>query len=239
LINDSVTVIGSLLLNKQCKLSGYCILLQYISLLLALLALTNADPTMYCNNMQYPDNLHCLFSNKLPITVTESLINGLSEYQVDLTGVYSFGPGVGQVNVAPYHPTGFTIETVWNPFALGTIPPNAFPPYNNTIGQDFGSCISMTNGNACGQWQCTLNLNFYSSVAGVCMPPDGTCHNVDNGLIIGSVAFQGLFGSCANNNYNFLLPITGGTGIFAGAQGWINGTQPASYAYFTYMMHFT
>jgi len=200
---------------------------------------TIADPSHYCNTLPYPTNLQCLYSNKIPITVTESLVNGLSEYQVDLIGVYTFGPGPGQINAEPYHPTGFTIETVWNPFALGTVPPNASPPYNHTIGQDFGMCISMTGGSDCGQWQCMLNLNFYTDVSGVCMPPDGNCHNVDDGKIVGSVAFQGLFGACNfTNPYYFNLTINGGTGIFAGARGYILGLQPVSYEYFTYTMNF-
>lgn len=191
-----------------------------------------------CDSLPYPQILSCLFTIRKSLTVTENLVNGLSEYQVDLTGVYTFGPGPGQIPSEPYHPTGFTIETVWNPFAMGTTPPNAFPPFNGTIGQNFGQCISMTGSTDCGQWLCILNFNFYQDVSGVCMPPDGSCHNVDDGQIIGSVAYQGLFGACADVPYNFLLPIMGGTGIFAGARGQINATQVPSYAYFTYNMTF-
>ena len=86
---------------------------------------------------------------------------GLSEYQDDIEGIITFGPGEGQAHREPYHPTGNTVETMWNPMALGRDKPNAFPgtsaPYFPgpfpVVGLNKGFCISMTGGNDCGEWE--------------------------------------------------------------------------------------
>jgi hypothetical protein len=47
------------------------------------------------------------------LVITEALDNGMSEYQDDIQGQVTFGPGEGQAHSMPYHPTGNTIETLW------------------------------------------------------------------------------------------------------------------------------
>jgi hypothetical protein len=177
------------------------------------------------------------FENKQPITITETLLNPFSIVQFDGSGQNFF---VG-------HPTGIEIETVFNPFALGTSPPDPNFPYTNAIGQDIGVCHSLASlpplnatADVCGQDLCNLNFVFYSSssVVAECMPPGSNCQSLSQQQVIGQISFQGLFGACANAPFNFEMPITGGTGIFRGAHGYITGLQIPSYAYFTYTIHF-
>lgn len=163
------------------------------------------------------------------VVITESLINGFSEYQVDLTG---YRPPA-------YHPTGFSIETVFNPFALGTTAPNPFPCNNGQFsginGQNTGMCISLTD-DLSGQWWCSLAFVFYANSSGVCIPPNEYCQNT--GLVTGSIAYQGVFPAVSSVQLNFTtLAVVGGTGTYAGANGYIVATQDPSYAFFTYYVY--
>ena len=78
----------------------------------------------------------------------------------------------GQAQREPYHPTGNTVETMWNPVALGGDKPNAFPgttaPYFPgpfpVVGLNKGFCISMTGGNDCGEWEVSLYLGMSTAL---------------------------------------------------------------------------
>ena len=118
----------------------------------------------------------------------------------------------------PYHPTGNTVETLWNPFAIGVDTPNPFPPFNGTVtvvGLNKGWCISMTGGNDCGEWFCQVHATFYGSPRSIlsCFPPDERCVATQAGDVIGTVQYSGIWPSCANPNadFNFPLIINGGT----------------------------
>jgi len=186
-------------------------------------------------------SLQSSFRNKQPITVTETLLNGFSIVQYDGSGI------LGTTGQPVPHPTGIEIETVFNPFAIGNNPPDAFFPYTGAIGQNTGVCHSLaslppTNVSAdvCGQDLCNLNFVFYTStdVVAECMPPGSLCQDLPNNQVIGQVSYQGVFGACADANFYFEMPITGGTGIFRGARGYITGLQIPSYSYFTYTLNF-
>lgn len=177
------------------------------------------------------------------LIVTESLLNGFSEYQVDLSGYLP----------PAFHPTGFTIETVFNPFAIGLNPPNPFPPtpfppepqlypgYQNVAGQNTGFCMSLSDDLA-GEWYCALIFEFYTnnSPSCVCIPPNSGCQNTRNGCITGTIHYNGIFPSVFSAPFNFTtLAISGGTGTYAGAKGYIIGTQIPDYSQFTYYIYLT
>lgn len=201
-----------------------------------------AQPSWFVSNTCPPGNAVCdrlleAYQNKQSITVTETLTNPFSIVQFDGSGEIVF---VG-------HPTGIEIETVFNPFALGAQPPDANFPYTDAVGQNMGVCHSLaslppTNATAdvCGQNLCNLNFVFYAdnSVVAECMPPGSNCHSLDRYRVIGQVSYQGLFGSCASQPFYSKMPITGGSGIFSGAQGYVLALQIPSYEYFTYTITF-
>lgn len=221
--------------------------MKSMTVLLCLLGLLGAaraqDPAPCPHGDTVCAELLASFVAKQPITITETLTNPFSIVQYD---------GSGQI-VSIGHPTGIEIETVFNPFALGTTPPDANYPYTHAVGQDIGICHSLaslppTNATAdvCGQDLCNLNFVFYTStpaspasnVVAECMPPGAGCQSLAQQQVIGQVAFQGVFGACATAPFTFEMPISGGSGIFRGANGYITALQEPSYAYFTYTINF-
>lgn len=173
------------------------------------------------------------------LIVTESLLNGFSEYQSDITGYLP----------PAFHPTGLIVESVFNPFAIGLQPPNPYPPtplppetplypgYQNVAGQNTGFCISLTDDGA-GEWYCALQFVFYknNSINCVCIPPNSACDNIQNGCITGTIAYSGIFPSVYPVPFNFTtLTVIGGTGAYQNIVGGsIIATQIPDYSQFTY-----
>ena len=177
------------------------------------------------------------------LTVTESLDNGESEYQDDIQGQTTIGHLT--------HPTGNTVETLWNPIALGTGRPNPFPgnstPYfpgpNRVVGLNKGWCISMIQEKYhCEEWLCQVHATFYRDTESIlrCFPPGPTCNAVQKKKEIGAIQFSGIWPACSfdpEEDFEFQLVINGGTGPFRGVKGWVNVTQFVDY-HFTYRFHF-
>ena len=177
------------------------------------------------------------------LTITESLDNGDSENQDDIEGQTTIGHLT--------HPTGNTVETLWNPIALGHGKPNPFPgnstPFfpgpNQVVGLNKGWCISMVqNKYHCEEWFCNVHATFYKDVISLlsCFPPGPSCNAVQRRTEIGSIQFSGIWPSCAapEEDFDFQLVINGGTGPFKSIKGgWVNVTQYIDY-HFTYRFHF-
>ena len=83
-----------------------------------------------------------------------------------------------------------------------------------------------------GQWWCTLSFIFYNSSSGICMPPSSFCANTP--FIDSTIHYQGVFPAVSTVALNFTLAVTGGTGRYSGAKGYITGEQAPDYSHFTY-----
>lgn len=88
--------------------------------------------------------------------------------------------------------------------------------------------------------KCNVHATFYndSATTASCFPPSAGCMATQQGLVLGTVQFSGIWPSCASVDFSFPLIINGGTGPFIGVSGWVNATQPVDYSHFTYHMHF-
>lgn len=162
------------------------------------------------------------------LVIIETLLNGFSQYQVDVTGK----------NPIVRHPTGFTIYTMFNPFSsmVSESFPQAFPPYSNVVGQNTGFCLTLTD-DKFGQRWCSSMFVFYNSSLGVCVPPTLECQNSD--YVTGTISYQGVYPSLSGSTSDFYtLAIVGGTGIYSGISGRIIAQQIDNYAYYMYKIFF-